>query len=305
MNIQEKLQLIQQLEKITQTELAFRLNVSFPTLNSWINGKSQPHAKKQTRIDQLYRKVTHQEVIADDKTEAKKKLIFSRCANKGSLLKRINTRPDLRDQLILSFTYHTNSIEGSTLTENETADVIFRNLTIKNKNLVEHLEAKNHQSAFDYLLRCINSGFVITGEFILELHKILMNSIRQDAGYYRNHGVRIVGANVATANYVKIPTLMQQLVKDINLANDDIIEHAAIIHSRFEKIHPFSDGNGRVGRLILAAMLLKENIAPAVVMQQKKRFYYRSLQKSQQKDMHDELIDFICDCIINGIKLLE
>ncbi|PIR55253.1 hypothetical protein COU74_02525 [Candidatus Peregrinibacteria bacterium CG10_big_fil_rev_8_21_14_0_10_36_19] len=305
MKIEEKIKIIQQLSQLTQTQLAARLSVSFPTLNSWINGKSQPHTKKAETINELYKKLTGQKVIPTNQITAKKDIILKKSKKFKSIIEIINSRPDIHDQLVLSFTYNTNSIEGSTLTENETAAILFQNTTFKNKDLIEHLEAKNHQSALEYLFSRINKKFKITEELILELHKILMNSIRPDAGTYRSHGVRIVGANVPTVNYIKIPKLMSDLTIEINKKSKDTISQAAIIHSKFEQIHPFSDGNGRIGRLIMAAMLMKEGIAPAVIKKQKKHLYYKALQKSQQKQEFEGLDEFICDAILNGFEIIE
>ena len=85
----------------------------------------------------------------------------------------------------------------------------------------------------------------------------------------------------------------------------DIIGLSAGIHGRFEQIHPFSDGNGRVGRLLLSAMLLKKNIAPAIIRQEQKQLYYTYLYKAQAKNDTSQLEDFICDAIIDGFKILE
>ncbi len=305
MSIKEKLKIIQKLSKLTQTQLAGRLNVSFPTLNSWINGKSNPHQKKGKAIDELYYELTGQKIIPEDDLEAKKNIIFSKSKKLGNIIKKIRTRPDIFAQFILSLTYNTNRIEGSTLTENDTAAILFHNATLKNKKLVEHLEAKNHQSALEYLFDQINGNFKITEDFILKLHQILMNSIRSDAGTYRNHGVRIVGANVPTANYIKVPELMREIVIEINKSPKDMITHISMIHSEFEKIHPFSDGNGRIGRLIMIAMLLKKNLPPAIIEQSKKRDYYKYLQKAQQKEEYHGLEDFICDSILNSFEILN
>lgn len=305
MKVSQKLQIIQKLSKLTQTQLAEELKVSFPTLNSWINERSQPHTKKIQKIDDLYSKYTGVKTIPKDNVIAKKDIIKKKSKKHTNIIKLIKNRPDISDQFILSLTYNTNSIEGSTLTENETAAILFQNITFKNKDLVEHLEAKNHHSALEYLFNEIKKDHKITEEFILELHHILMNSIRPDAGRYRNHGVRIVGANVPTANYVKVPDLMRNLIKEINKKQKDPIKHISMIHSKFEQIHPFSDGNGRIGRLIMTAMLLKGNIAPAVIKKEKKHLYYKWLQKSQQREEFEELEGFICDSILNGFEILE
>jgi Fic family protein len=305
MEIAKKLKIIQKLSELTQTQLADRLNISFPTLNSWINRRSIPHLKKIKTIDELYYEYTGQKIIPTDELAAKKDIIRRKSKKLGNIMGKIKSRPDIFDQFVLSLTYNTNSIEGSTLTENDTAAILFQNLTLKNKKLIEHLEAKNHQSALEYLFNEIKSDYKISEDFILKLHQILMNSIRPDAGIYRDHGVRIVGANVPTANYIKIPKLMENIVNEINTPPEDIITQVSIIHSEFEKIHPFSDGNGRIGRLIMTAMLLKENLPPAIIKQEQKGDYYKYLKKSQQREDFGQLEEFVCDAILNSFGILK
>jgi len=281
--------------------------VSFATLNSWINGKSKPHKSKLESIDKLLSKYAGVKMPGGDGKEAvgKKEIISEKAKKYKNILGLVLKRVDLYDQLILSLTYNTNRIEGSTLTEDETAAVIFRNETIKNKNLVEHLEAKNHQSAIKFLFSYLSQKGKIDEKLILKLHSILMNGIRDDAGFYRRHGVRIVGSNVPTANYPKVPELMEKLVKEINQKHADAIDRAAHIHGRFEQIHPFSDGNGRIGRLILSAMLLKDNLPPAVIETKEKGLYLNCLRKSQLSGDFAPLEDFMCDSILNGFKIIE
>jgi len=132
-----------------------------------------------------------------------------------------------------------------------------------------------------------------------------MNGIKSDAGSYRNHGVRIVGTYVPTANYLKVSKLMKEIIKDISHKNSDAIAHTANIHSLFEKIHPFSDGNGRIGRLLMNAMLLRNNLPPAIVKQKNKRIYNSCLRKAQLKEDFFPLEDFLCDSVIDGFKILE
>ena len=205
----------------------------------------------------------------------------------------------------MKLTYHSNRIEGSTLTEDETQAILFDNAAVPNKTLIEHLEAKNHKTALEYTFKCISQKKLIGQEFILKLHGILMNSIREDAGAWRSHGVRILGANVPTANYLKIPELMAGLVEKINAKEKDIIALATAIHVEFEKIHPFSDGNGRVGRLIMHAMLLQRNYAPAMILQENKRYYNLYLNKAQTGADASLLEDFISEAILAGFAILE
>lgn len=324
MVISKKIQLILKISGLTQEKLAKELGVSFVTLNSWINERSVPHKKKQVVIDEIYKKYTGQKIIPETELQAKKEIIYKKSKKYRNIIKAIKDRQDIYDQLVLSLTYNTNSIEGSTLTESETADILFRNKNIKNKSLIENLEAKNHQAALELLLREIKKDFIITEEFILKMHSMLMNGIRDDAGLYRRHGVRIVGSNVPTANYIRVPELIKELIIEIErkdkvhpkgmingesreggLGHLDIISHVSIIHSRFEKIHPFSDGNGRIGRLIMTAMLLRKNLPIAIIKQENKNLYYNYLQKSQLEGDLSLLEDFVCDAVSEGYKIIE
>jgi len=302
----DKLKIIQNISGLTQDILAKKLGVSFATLNSWINKKSKPRRSAQKRIDDLYYKYTNQRIIPDDVLKAKKDIIISKSRGYKDILKKILENPDIYDQFILSLTYHTNRLEGSTLTQNETKAILFDNIALANRSMVEQLEVKNHQAALGYLFNYLNSPLVkINEELILKLHSILMNGIKSDAGFYRKHGVRILGTNIPTANYLKVPILISKLIKDINLKQKDIITQITEIHSRFEQIHPFSDGNGRIGRLIMLAMLLVNNLPPAIIKQEKRRFYNDSLRKSQLNENFLPLEDSICDAILKGFNILE
>jgi Fic family protein len=307
MDISEKLRIIQRFSGFSQEKLAKELSVSFATLNSWINGKSKPREVKIGQIDGLLSKYAGVLLSGNFKKgeSDKKELVYRKAESYKNILRLILKRVDLYDQLILSLTYNSNRIEGSTLTEDETAAVIFRDETIKNKDLTEHLEAKNHQTAIKHLFAHLSEKGKIDEGLILKLHGILMNGLRDDAGFYRRHGVRIVGSNVPTANYLKVPELMDALLKDISRKQPDVIEQATRLHSRFEQIHPFSDGNGRIGRLILAAMLLRSNLPPAVVRAKEKSIYIKYLRKSQLYGDFPPLEDFMCDCILNGFVIVE
>jgi Fic family protein len=305
MTIREKLNLIKQFSGFTQEKMADKLSVSFATLNSWINGRSTPHLKKQTAINELYSQYSGTKIIPENVLEAKKDLLRKKSQQQKDVLNFILNNPDIRDQFVLSLTYNTNKIEGSTLTEDETADIIFNNVSLPGKSLIEHLEAKNHQTAFLTLFDCLKNKELIGEKFILKLHSILMNGIRPDAGVYRNHGVRIMGANVPTANYLKVPILMKKLAKDILRNKKDLVGDITEIHSLFEQIHPFSDGNGRIGRLLIQAMLLKNNYPPAVILEENKRLYMKYLNKAQTTEDQSLLEDFLCDAILSGFDMLK
>lgn len=305
MRVEEKLKIIQKNTGLTQTELSRKLGVSHVSFSKWWNGHAQPREKALLSIDSLYLEVTGQKIIPENYLTAKKQNLFRLSKKNNTVIKEIISHPDIRDQFMLKLTYHSNSIEGSTLTESDTAAILFDNTALPNKTLIEQLEAKNHQTALVYLFNHLERKGSIDENLILRLHSILMNGIYQDAGFYRRHGVRIIGTNMPTANYVKVPELMKSLVKDIKKKESDPIAHTSIIHSTFEKIHPFPDGNGRVGRLLMNAMLLKANLAPAVIHQENKQLYYTYLNKAQTRDDMSQLEDFVCDAILDGFQILE
>lgn len=305
MNLKKKLEIIKQLSGLTQTKLAEKLGVSFVAFNSWWTEKSQPRPKMVVIIEELFLELTGQKVISDDVLKSKKNFLRHKASEHKNIITEILNNPDIRDQFILKLTYHSNSIEGSTLTEHDTAAIIFDDLALPNKTLTEQLEAKNHQTALSYLFDYVLNKGEINEAFILKLHSILMNGIRPDAGVYRYHAVRIVGINLPTANYLKIPDLIPIVISEISKKTKDVIAISAATHSRFEQIHPFSDGNGRIGRLLITALMLKAGFAPAVIYQEQKQLYYTYLYKAQTKGDNSQLENFLCEAMLNGFDILE
>ncbi|MCW1930326.1 MAG: Fic family protein [Candidatus Kerfeldbacteria bacterium] len=309
MNTVQKLQRLLATTQKTQTELASLLGVSFATLNSWVNGKSIPRKNAQERIDTLYQEYTGYLVIENSILQKKKGRILEYQKEFPNPLKVILSRRDTYDAYILELTYHTNSIEGSTFTEPEVRAVLFDNVTIPDKTLIEHQEAKNHQAALGQLFQWLQKNSkteTLTEERIQKLHAILMNGIRSDAGMYRRHGVRIVGSHVATANYLKVPDRIFQFIQNIKQKpHTDLFAHMARTHAEFEQIHPFADGNGRVGRLIMHAQALQHHLPPVLIQQEKKQAYYTYLQHAQLEERYMFLESFICDGILESYRLLD
>lgn len=305
MTIREQLGIIQEISGLTQTRIAEKVGVSFVAFNAWWNGKSVPRKKHRDRIDELYREYTGERVVPDSVLIAKKGMVARRAARHGRVLMTILEHRDIHDRFVLSLTYHSNKIEGSTLSEDETADIMFNGLSIPDKNIVEQLEVKNHQAALGYLFRHLKEGGRIDEALILRLHGILMNGIRDDAGAYRRHGVCIVGSNVPTANFLRVPAMMDGIIVDIRKRRKDHIAHVSEIHAGFEQVHPFSDGNGRIGRLVLVAMLLVRDLPPAIIRQEEKRLYYAFLRKAQLQGDRSSLEAFVCDAVLRGFDILE
>lgn len=325
MDIKLQLQQIQHWASISQTELAQQLGVSFATVNSWIHGKSVPRDKAQEQIKKLHTKYSGKgDSFTQDIDKNLAYIDFLIRNNRATLSKSMASfilkHTDVFEEFALKITYHSNGIEGSTLTMEDTADILFNNAIIPNKTLNEHLEARNHRKALIYLFEGIEKGIDITVEFIHKLHLILMAGILDEAGTFRKHPVRIVGSFVPTANYLKIPDLMTQLEKDIRgykvdtmsikksdsvKVLNELFKHIAVVHAVFEKIHPYPDGNGRVGRLLMIAMLLQNKISPAIITQESKRTYYNYLSVAQIDEKYDALTSYIIEATLGGFAVLE
>lgn len=305
MTTRQKLEVTQKMLGLTQTKLAERFGVSFAAFNSWWTGKSNPRPKMQAAIDELFLEVTGQKIIPADQLTAKKQALQKKSSEHKNVMLEILDNPDIRDQFILKLTYHSNSIEGSTLTEPDTAAILFDNAALPNKSLTEQLEAKNHQTALNYLFGHIAKKEKVDEALVLKLHSILMNGVRPDAGVYRNHAVRITGVSLPTANYMSVSKLMPKVMVRAAEKTKDVVAESASVHSKLEQIHPFGDGNGRVGRLLMNAMLLNANFAPAIIRQEQKQLYYTYLYKAQTKEDHSQLEDFLCEAIMDGFKILD
>jgi len=183
------------------------------------------------------------------------------------------------------FTYNSTGIEGNTLTLSETSFLLFEGITPKDKSVREINEALNHKKAFDYLLNYKDN---ITKEFILKIHElVVMNTLRQDLifqiGKYRTVQV-FVGRSIPPRPQ-DVPDKMANLLRWYSTNKNKIhpLVLASYFHAEFEKIHPFVDGNGRVGRLLMN-FILHQNRYPMINIPKKRRFrYYQVLQEAQYK----------------------
>ncbi|MCF6308431.1 MAG: Fic family protein [Flavobacteriaceae bacterium] len=302
MTIIDKLILIQKQGGFTQSSLANRLQVSFPTINSWLLGKSLPRKKHIELIESLYEDFFGLETIAQEKLDFIKNQVLSFYDENWN--ENILKSKEVLETLLLKLTYHSNSIEGSTLTEADTEAILFQQKVIVNRTLIEQLEAINHQKAYHYALGIVRNRQLKTND-ILEIHKLLMSGIIESAGEFRNHPVRILGSYVPTANFLSIEKKISELLEDFNNTTNDKIEHIAKSHALFEQIHPFSDGNGRVGRLLMLVMALKYGLPPVLVLQEQKKAYYKYLQEAQLKEDFTFLTYFVANSILEATKSIN
>jgi Fic family protein len=217
---------------------------------------------------------------------------LSRIQAKKSKLDALRPLPaaalhNIKNSLTLEWTYNSNSIEGNTLTLQETKMVIEDGLTIRGKSLREHFEAVNHQEAIEFVEQLVDDQYVLKARDILSVHALVLQKIEKEfAGRYRNAGVRISGANFTPPNALKVDALMEALIDWVNDATNplDTVIKASIFHHRFVWIHPFFDGNGRTVRLFFNLLLMKAGYPPAIILKNDRKKYYDSLNKANQGD---------------------
>lgn len=179
--------------------------------------------------------------------------------------------------LEVELTYTSNNIEGNTLTRKETELVIDQGITTGGKPLKDYLEAKNHAEAFRYILEVLSKKDEISLDDILKIHSIILNSFAEG---YRNVPVRISGGSVILPNPMKVPDLMAEFEKYLK-EEKDVIKCAIMAHFKFVSIHPFVDGNGRVGRLIMNLILLQNGLWPIIIRPRDRKKYINSIEKGQ------------------------
>lgn len=291
----EKLQRIAKVSGLSQTELARRVGVSFVTLNSWIKGRSHPRRKSSEAIDALFSQLVGGGPLPLKEHEA---LIESAEAQSLKPARLVDDR-ELFDRLTIAFTYNTNTIEGSTMTVADTRAVLLEGKTVRGRTLVEQLEAKNHQTALWWLVdELCRPNFIVDEELIRELHVRLMNGIMSDAGRYRTHSVRIAGSRVTVANHLRISDQIHALCTDLHSQDHPLVASLALHHAKFERVHPFSDGNGRIGRLLMLAIALQRSVVPPIVLRERRARYYKALEVAQLDENYALLEQFLAESML-------
>ncbi|MBQ9284290.1 MAG: Fic family protein [Acidaminococcaceae bacterium] len=167
----------------------------------------------------------------------------------------------LNEEFTVEYTYNSNAIEGNTLTLRET-DLVLRGLTIDQKPLKDHMEAVGHKEAFDYVRELVKENAPLTESVIKQIHSLVLADKKDDRGVYRRIPVRIMGAHHEPVQPYLIGPKMEQLLLDYAASEAHIVTKLARFHIEFEGIHPFIDGNGRTGRLLVNLELMKAGYPP-------------------------------------------
>lgn len=200
----------------------------------------------------------------------------------------------------VNFAYNSNKIEGSKLTSDETESIFNTSSFISKSDtlikLDDLIETKNHFRLFDYMLDNIDNS--LSKEMIIEMNKILKRGTSdEDNPRYNVGGFKVLPNIIGTVNVIKttdpkdVNKEMDKLLDEYNSNNNITLENIIDFHYRFERIHPFGDGNGRVGRIIMFKECLKNNIMPFIVLDEDKSYYIRGLKEYENDKMF--LIDTI------------
>jgi len=208
----------------------------------------------------------------------------------------------LREAIEIEYTYHSNAIEGNRLTYRETQLVIREGITIGGKSLRDHLEARNHPRAIDYVESLKDRDLM--EKDISEIHKIIFSSVLENAGDYRDSQVFIEGSDYMPPPAFEVPALMKELLEWLKRNPDELrpVEVAAVFHHRFVSIHPFDDGNGRVARLLMNVLLIKHGYPFTVIRNYDRRRYYGTLKRADNGDLRP-FVNFVGRCVEESLHL--
>ncbi len=198
----------------------------------------------------------------------------------------------LQEEFLIEFTYDSNAIEGNTLTLQETAMVI-EGITVDSKPLKEHLEVIGHRDAFLYILDLVKNDISFSEQVIKEIHSLVLIDRPLDRGIYRNVPVRIMGAKHTPPAPILISDLMKELIQEFKSSKLHPIEVAALFHLKFEGIHPFIDGNGRTGRLIMNLYLMQHGYQPINIKFTDRKEYYNSFDDYHINNTPDKMVNLI------------
>lgn len=213
----------------------------------------------------------------------------------------------LQDQLQIEMTYNSNGIEGNSLTLKETYLVVAEGLTVKGKPMKDHLEAKDHTEALEYLAELVEAGKqnTLSENSIRSLHALVVKNTESDyAGRYRDINVMIGGADHTPPDASQVPMQMNELLKWLNAQKKKIhpVELAALLHHKLVHIHPFVDGNGRTARLVMNLFLMQFGYPLVIVLKNDRKKYYRVLSAADKAD-YEPLVKFIAQAVERSLDL--
>lgn len=213
----------------------------------------------------------------------------------------------LKEQFAVEMTYNSNAIEGNRLTLKETYLVIGEGVTVKGKSLKDHLEAKNHFEAIQFLYDLIEheKRHTISERLIRSLHQLIVKeSDPSIAGNYRTGQVMISGSKHRPPHSTEVPILMNELIKWVqkNINHVHPILLATTFHHRIAYIHPFFDGNGRTARLAMNVLLMQNGYPLVIILKNDRKKYYDVLEKADKGNL-EPLVKFIAQAVEKSLNI--
>ncbi len=206
------------------------------------------------------------------------------------ILEFVLNNKDYLEDLITRSTYHSNAIEGSTLTYAETYAILYNDnsFKIEGKEPREIYEAINHKKALELVFKNLQNNEEFDERFIKRLNETINRDIKDTEGY-RTVQVFIQGSEHIPPEPEKVPILMMYYIYNYNHDEQDIFIKIAKYHIDFEKIHPFEDGNGRTGRLLINYELLRNDLSPVVIAKEDRVKYFEFLRNNDSKGLAEWL----------------
>jgi len=210
----------------------------------------------------------------------------------------------LRDYYRIGLTWSSNALEGNTLTEVETKVVLEDGLTIGGKPLREIYEAVGHGKAYDYVFSIFKSG-KISADDIRTIHRFFYQAIDEDnAGVWRKESVIVSGTDFVFPAHNELDGLMDDFITWINTGRKTMhpLKFAAMLHLKFVTIHPFIDGNGRVGRLLMNLALIQDGYVPAIIPPILRSDYLGLIRSYQLRGIDNPFCEFVAERVYESQK---
>ena len=290
----EKIKKYREENRMTQRDIAEILEVEPGTVSKYESGMLEPNIESIKRLSETFG-ITIDELLKEDdeKVDISKINVLEVLREQ----KEMKLKGNLYHNTQITFAYNTNHIEGSKLTEDQTRYIYETNTLLAEKDSItdldDVLETANHFKLVDYMLDIADKK--LTEKMIKEFHKILKEGTsdsRKDwfiVGDYKKLSNEVGG--LKTTEPKNVERDMKKLLEWYESLKQKTINEIIEFHAKFEKIHPFQDGNGRVGRIIAFKECLKNNIVPFIILDKDKLFYYRGLNQYQTNKEKGYLID--------------
>lgn len=278
--------------KMTQAEVAEALGIKSATVSKYESGALEPNIEALKKLAELF-DVSIDELLKEDVFDIAKINVLEVLREQ----KDMKLKGNLYHNTQILFAYNTNYMEGSKLSEAQTRYIYETNTLLTEKDSItdldDVLETANHFKLVDYMLEMADKK--VTEKMIKEFHKILKEGTsdsRKDwfvVGEYKKLANEVGG--LKTTEPKNVEREMKKLLEWYESFKQITINEIIEFHAKFEKIHPFQDGNGRVGRIIAFKECLKNNIVPFIILDKEKLFYYRGLNQYQTNKEKGYLMD--------------